>query len=86
MSLPPGPFKGRAKAFPPVYTQAEVKKAEEQMQTTLAYLARVSVRTGAAVGEEVIRAGLVHPARQTARALVETKLVSQVLQREKEEG
>jgi anti-sigma factor RsiW len=86
VSLNPGLFKGPAKAKTPVYTKAEVAEAEAQIGRALEYLARVGARTGAAVGDEVVQASLVQPARQTARAIVDTKIVSQILPNEKEES
>lgn len=86
LSLNRGPFKGPAKALAPVYTEAEIEQAEQQLRSTFAYLAGVGVRTGAFVGEEVLRAGFVRPVRETARAIGETKLMSQVVPNEKEEG
>ncbi|MCG3198638.1 MAG: hypothetical protein GHCLOJNM_03142 [bacterium] len=50
--------------------------AARQIEATLAYLAQVGALTGAMVGQEVYRAGVVAPIRETTRALSEIKLPS----------
>lgn len=50
--------------------------AARQIEATLAYLAQVGALTGAVVGQEVYRAGVVAPIRETTRALSEIKLPS----------
>ncbi len=62
--------------FGPGGSAAAARVVGQQIEATLTYLARVGVVTGAAVGQEVYRAGVVAPIRETTRVLSEIKLPS----------
>lgn len=55
-------------------TPGEVRAAERQIDVTMAYLARVGARTGAAVQAEVYRSAVVVPIQETVRAISQTGL------------
>lgn len=61
VSPPPAPG-------PSSYTQAEVEQATEEVKWTLAYLARVSERTGQTVQQDVFEERLVRPLQAALRS------------------
>jgi anti-sigma factor RsiW len=67
-----------AEPVSPAPTQREVRAAERQIVVTLAYLARVGAKTGAAVQAEVYRSAVVAPIKETVRAISQTDLASTI--------
>ncbi len=59
-------------------TAREVRVAERQIEITLAYLAHVGAKTGAAVQAEVYKTAVVVPIQETVRAISQTGLAASI--------
>lgn len=65
-------------AMNPAPTPREVRHAERQIEATMAYLARVGVRTSVTVQNEVYRSAVVVPIKETVRVISQTSLAASI--------